>query len=698
MINLKDPKYYNNREISWLQFNTRVLKQAQDESQPLLERLKFLAIYGTNLDEFYMIRVAGLKKLFSAGVMVSGADRLTPMQQLREIRKYLHQELQVVEYTLSEIFKKLEKEGIFVRSFSEVNQQQKYQLNRYFTEQIYPVIVPIAVDATHPFPHLNNLSFGLIVKLKDLDNQEVERNGIVRIPRVLPRFIELENGIYVPIESVVAEHISDLFPGYTLQNHVPFRVTRNADITIEEEEADDFMEILEEGLRLRKKGELVRLELGQESNPDLLNFFNRHTNIYKDDIYRFSSILNLGSLWQIVGSKDFAHLTTPPFKPRLLPPFDSNENIFSILDKQDALLYHPYESFEPVVKLIQTAAKDPDVVSIKMTLYRSGTNSPIVNALMQAAEMGKQVTTMVELKARFDEENNLIWAKALENAGAHVIYGIPGFKVHAKATLITRRVDNGLKQYAHLATGNYNPQTAKIYTDTSYMTSNVEITNDLTRFFHFLTGFSKKGKLNKLYMSPTQIKPKILSMIQNEAKKGSEGQIIAKVNSLVDEDVIRGLYKASQAGVKIELIVRGICCLKPGIAGVSDNIRVTSVIGKYLEHARVFYFKHATPKLFISSADWMPRNLVRRIELLSGIDDSASADKLLNMLQLQVSDNVLAHELQSDGSYHRVKSEKSKIINNQKLFESHANKVYKSIKKETPNYVQNLATRLFKES
>jgi len=408
MINLKDPKLYNNRELSWLQFNTRVLKQAQDESQPLLERLKFLAIYGTNLDEFYMIRVAGLKKLFSAGVMVSGADRLTPLQQLREIRKYLHQELQVVEYTLTDIFKKLQKEGIFVKSYDEVSSQQKHELNRYFTEQIYPVIVPIAVDATHPFPHLNNLSFGLIVKLKDLDNDAIERNGIVRIPRVLPRFVELENGIYVPIESVVAEHISDLFPGYKLQNHVAFRVTRNADIEIEEEEADDFMEILEEGLRLRKKGELVRLELGQETNPDLLNFFNRHTNIFKDDIYRLSSILNLGSLWQIVGNKDFAHLTTPPFKPRLLPPFDSNENIFSAIDKQDALLYHPYESFEPIVKLIQTASKDPEVVSIKMTLYRSGTNSPIVNALMQAAESGKQVTTMVELKARFDEENNLI--------------------------------------------------------------------------------------------------------------------------------------------------------------------------------------------------------------------------------------------------------------------------------------------------
>lgn len=698
MINLKDPKYYNNRELSWLQFNTRVLKQAQDETQPLLERLKFLAIYGTNLDEFYMIRVAGLKKLFTAGVMVSGADRLTPLQQLREIRKYLHQELQVVEYTLTEVLRKLEKEGIFVKSYDQVSPQHKQQLNRYFTEQIYPVIVPIAVDATHPFPHLNNLSFGLIVNLKDLDNEQVERNGIVRIPRVLPRFVELENGIYVPIESVVSEHISELFPGYKLQNHITFRVTRNADIEIEEEEADDFMEILEEGLRLRKKGELVRLELSQETNPDLLNFFNRHTNIFKDDIYRFSSTLNLGSLWQIVGNKDFAHLTVAPFKPRLLPPFDTAENIFSIIDKQDTLMYHPYESFEPVVKLIQTAAKDPDVVSIKMTLYRSGTNSPIVNALMQAAESGKQVTTMVELKARFDEENNLIWAKALENAGAHVIYGIPGFKVHAKATLITRRADGKLKQYAHLATGNYNPQTAKIYTDTSYITCNEEITNDLTRFFHFLTGFSKKGKLNKLYMSPTQIKPKILSMIQNEAKKGSQGHIIAKVNSLVDDDVIRGLYKASQAGTKIDLIVRGICCLKPGLPGVSENIRVISIIGKYLEHARVFYFKHSSPQLYISSADWMPRNLVRRIELLSGIADQESADKLLHILQLQISDNVLAHELHSDGSYQRVKNDSSKVINNQKLFESHTNKVYRALKKETPNYVQKLAARLLKES
>ncbi len=698
MINLKDPNLYNNRELSWLQFNTRVFKQAQNESLPLLERLKFLAIYGTNLDEFYMIRIAGLKKLFSAGVIVSGADRLTPMQQLNDIRTHLHQEMQVVEHCMNTIFNELEKEGLFLKSYVDVSVTQKEKLNNYFYEHIYPVIVPIAIDSTHPFPHLNNLSFGLIVKLKDCDNTQIERYGIIRVPRVLKRFIELDSNTYVPIESVVAEHVEDLFPGFSLISFTSFRVTRNADITIEEEEADDFMEILEEGLRLRKKGELVRLELTHDANDDLLNFFNRHTNINHDDIYRFHTLLNLGSLWQIVGNRNFAHLTAPSFKPKMLPPFDSGENIYSIIDKKPSLLYHPYESFEPIIRLVQTAAKDPDVVAIRMTLYRSGSNSPIVKALISAAESGKQVTVMVELKARFDEENNLVWAKALENAGAHVIYGIKGFKVHAKAALITRRVDGKLKQYAHLGTGNYNPDTAKIYTDLSYMTSDPDITNDLTRFFHFLTGFSKKGKLNELYMAPTQIKPKVLSLIQNEASKGKEGHIVAKINSLVDEDVIRALYKASEAGTKIELIVRGICGLKPGIKGVSENIRVVSIIGKYLEHARVFYFKHATPKVFFSSADWMSRNLVRRIELFTGIKDEIAAQKALDILKLQCSDNVLAYELQSDGNYIKVKNDKSKIIDSQKLMESHANKIYKDLKKRGPSYIQQLGSRLLKES
>jgi polyphosphate kinase len=698
-MNLKNPDLYNNRELSWLQFNTRVLKQAQDESLPLLERLKFLAIYGTNLDEFYMIRVAGLKKLFSAGIIVSGADKLTPMQQLREIRKYLHQEQQVVEHCMGGILKKLQKEGIYIKFFNQLNQHEKHTLNRYFYENIYPVIIPIAIDATHPFPHLNNLSFGLIIKLQDCDDESVERFGIVRIPRVLSRFVELENGTYIPIESLVAEHIDDLFPGYSLIKYASFRVTRNADIAIEEEEADDFMEILEEGLKLRRKGEMVRLEIGSDSDKELINFFNRHTNVFSDDIYRFHTFVNLSSLWQIVGNKNFAHLLATQFKPKILPPLDTDENIFTTLEKQDVLMYHPYESFEPVVKFIQTAAKDKDVVSIKMTLYRSGTNSPIVRSLMDASESGKQVTVMVELKARFDEENNLIWAKALEKSGAHVIYGIKGFKVHAKAALITRRKNGKLKQYAHLATGNYNPATAKIYTDISYMTSKDEVTNDLTKFFHFLTGFSKKGKLDELYMAPSQIKTKILSLIHNETRKGADGEIIAKVNSLVDEDIIRALYKASQAGVKIELIVRGICCLKPGIKGVSENIRVISILGKYLEHPRIFYFKNDATQVYISSADWMPRNLIRRIELLTAIKDEDAQKKIIQILKLQCSDNTLAHELQSDGSYIKVKQQDGqRSINNHKLLEEFVNKISKASKKETQRSVSQIISRLFMES
>ena len=468
---------------------------------------------------------------------------------------------------------------------------------------------------------------------------------------------------------------------------------------IEEEEADDFMEILEEGLKLRRKGEMVRLEVGSDTDEEIINFFNRHTNVYKDDIYKFHTFLNQSSLWQIVGNKKFAHLLSEPFKPKTLPPFDHSENIFSTLEKEDVLMYHPYASFEPVIKLIQTAAKDPDTVSIKMTLYRSGTNSPIVQALMAASESGKQVTVMVELKARFDEENNLIWAKALEKAGAHVIYGIRGFKVHAKAALVTRRKNGKLKQYAHVGTGNYNPATAKIYTDISYMTSKDEVTNDLTRFFHFLTGFSKKGKLDELYMSPAQIKPKILSLIHNETRTGKDGQIIAKVNSLVDEDVIRALYKASQGGVKVDLIVRGICCLRTGIEGVSENIRVISILGKYLEHPRVFYFKNDAAQVYISSADWMPRNLVRRIELLTAIKDEESRTKIIQILKLQCSDNVLAHELQSDGSYIKVKpAEDEKLINNHKLLEEFVNKISKASKKETQRSVAQITSRLFMES
>jgi len=694
-IDLEDKEYYLNRELSWLRFNTRVLAQAQDESLPLLERLKFLAIYGTNLDEFYMIRVAGLNDLFKAGVTGGSADRMTPYEQLVEIRNYLHNEKLEVEMQYKLITEKLKGEGVNTTNFENLTREQQENVESYFLEQIFPVIVPIAVDSTHPFPHLNNLSFALAIKLKDDFDLKY---GLIRIPRVLPRFIETLDDTFVPIESVVQNFASTLFPGYEAVSTAAFRVTRNADIAIKEEEADDFMEILEEGLRLRKKGDIVRLEIQKDADDDLITFLNRHINVDDEDIYRHSIPLNLGALWQLVGQKKFAHLTLPLFNPRILPPLDKNENIFRVIDRQDLLLYHPYESFDPVVEFIQKAAKDPNVLAIRMTLYRAGKNSPIVKALAEAADSGKQVTALVELKARFDEENNLIWAKALEDAGAHVIYGIPGLKVHAKVAQVIKKDGNELKSYVHLATGNYNPATSRIYTDLSYFTSKKEYTEDTTRFFHFLTGFSKQAKLKSLFMSPTQIKPKLIELIENEIQYGDEGYLVLKANALVDEDIIKTLYKASQAGVKIDLIIRGICCLKPGIAGVSENIRAISIIGKYLEHPRIYYFKHSQPRVFISSADLMPRNLSRRIELMTPIVEPELAEKIKQILQLQLNDNTLSWTLCSDGEYEKKASSNEIAINNHDILEEYANRIHKSTKKETESRVKKLAGRLFKES
>ncbi len=685
MPDLNNPDLYINRELSWLKFNTRVLHEAEKKENPLLERLKFIAIYGTNLDEFYMIRVAGLKQLFSTGIVVTGADHMTPLEQLEAIRNYLHEEKLHVEKLYKEIVSELKKENLFIISdYNDMSEELKKEAQEFFFKNIFPVIIPIAVDATHPFPHLNNLSFSLAVKLKDKDNPEETKYGMVRLPRLLPRFVQLRENTYIPIESLVEKNIDTIFPGYTLITSAAFRVTRNADIVIEEEEADDFMEIMEQGLRLRKKGAFVRLEIQRSADEELIEFLNSHLKIFKRDIYKYDIPLNLGALWQIVNNKKFSHLKLEPYTPKVLPPFDSNESIFNILDHEEAILYHPYESFEPVTKFIQSAAKDPKVLSIRMTLYRVGKNSPIVQALIDAANNGKQVTAMVELKARFDEENNLIWAKALEDAGAHVIYGISGFKVHAKITQIIRQVNNSLKIYTHLATGNYNTATAKIYSDVSYLTSKEEIAEDATRFFHILTGFSKYKKLNKLSMSPTQIKQKLLYMIEVEKNKKSSGRIIAKMNSLVDSDVIKALYKASMAGTKIDLIVRGICCLRPGIKGISENIRVFSIVGKYLEHARIFYFKHAEPNIYISSADWMPRNLERRIELMTPIYNKNLSQKLYEILQLQLHDTALRWELLSDTNYQRVLPPSGqKALNSQEFLENYINKLYKSMKKDT---------------
>lgn len=711
-------KAFLNRELSWLRFNTRVLDQCSKDL-PLLEKLKFIAIYCTNLDEFYMVRVAGLKQLFSAGVSKPSNDELTPLAQLKAIREYLHAEKSTLESYFTQTLKELEKQNLFIKNYQDLSVNLQKKCDEYFASNILALIVPIAVDSTHPFPHLGNLSFSLAVKLCEGANESLVKFGMIKIPNVLSRFYEVSSNTYVPIESIIHHHIEDIFPGYRLLESTPFRVTRNADMSIEEEEADDFMIMLEQGLQLRKKGTFVRLQIHQDADKQIIDFLNSHMKIFAGDIYEYSTLLNLPALWEIVGNKNFAHLCYPTYIPKLLPPFAFNENssMFEHIAKEDILLFHPYESFDPVYRFIKEASTDSAVISIRMTLYRVAKNSNIVQALIDAANDGKQVTVMVELKARFDEENNLHWAKALENAGAHVIYGITGFKVHAKVCQIIRKEQDGLKFYLHLGTGNYNAGTARIYTDVSYFTSRKDYANDITTFFHILSGFNKKRRLEVLSMSPNQIKECVLKMIATETAKKGDGVIIAKMNSLVDADVIEALYEASKAGVKIDLIVRGICCLKPHEI-YSANINVRSIVGKYLEHARIFYFKHSAPHYFISSADWMPRNLERRLELMTPIFDEALKAKLSRILKLQLSDNELAYELKNDGEYARVsKSENSakaatkglarasakkvstaaRSVNSQEKLEDYVNQIAKTQKKQGDNAVK-LVSKLFKES
>ncbi|MEA1879553.1 MAG: RNA degradosome polyphosphate kinase [Campylobacterota bacterium] len=692
--NLDASQLYFNRELSWLQFNSRVLAQALDEKLPPLERLKFLAIYGTNLDEFYMIRVAGLRALYKARIQETGAAKLTPLEQLNEIHTYLHKEHQVLESCYTSIVSKLHENDVHIKNYDTLNDKEKAALKEVFFNEIYPVIIPIAVDATHPFPHLNNLSFGLALTLKD--GFKNVKHGLIRIPRILPRFLQVGQ-TFVPIESVVVHFASELFPGFTPHASTPFRVTRNADIEIEEEEADDFLQLLEEGLRSRNKGSLIRLELREDANKKLTKFLLSNLNLDDKDIYSYKTLpLHLGSLWQIVGDKALSHLVLPTFNPKTLPPLDTN-NIFEAIDKEDVLLYHPFDSFEPVVQFIKQGAADPETLAIRMTLYRAGQKSPIVKALIDAIRDGKQVMVLVELKARFDEENNLRWAKALEEAGAHVVYGIPGLKVHAKVAQIIKRTGSKLKSYVHLATGNYNPSTAKIYTDISYFTSRKIFSTDATQFFHFLTGFSTHTTLDPLFMSPKQIKPKLIKLIEQESQCGLEGHIILKANSLVDSDIIKALYMASQAGCKIDLIIRGICCLKPGVKGVSDNIKVSSVIGKYLEHARIYYFKNDKVGCYISSADLMPRNLIRRIELMTPILEKKLSQKIEQILRLQLADNALRWELQSDGNYTKVLP-LGREVNNHCVLEDYVSKIHNKTNKETPDYVNRLAKKILKES
>ena len=688
-----------NRELSWLRFNSRVLAQCE-KALPPLEKLKFIAIYMTNLDEFYMIRIAGLKQLFAAGVAASGSDGMSPLEQLREIRKYIKDELALVEKHYKDALRELAQNGLFMKNYDEISPELRAKCDEYFFSNILPVIVPIAVDATHPYPHLNNLSFSLAVKLADSDSPEIIKFGMIRISRVLPRFYQAADNVYVPIETIVHRHAEEIFPGYKLLSSAAFRVTRNADIVIEEEEADDFMMILEQGLKLRRKGAFVRMQIQKDADAEIVEFLNSHMKIFYKDIYEYTIPLTLNSLWQIVGNKEFSHLCLPPYAPKTLPPFSSHLSMFDVIDKEDVLVVHPYESFDPVVQFIREASKDPRVISIRMTLYRVDKSSPIIQALIDAANDGKQVTVMVELKARFDEENNLHWAKALEDAGAHVIYGITGFKVHAKVSQVIRQEGGKLKFYMHLSTGNYNGGSAKIYTDVSYFTSRAEFASDTTTFFHILSGFSKNRRLQTLSMSPMQIKERVLEMIKTETAHGDQGRIVAKMNALVDSDIVDALVKASSAGVRIDLVVRGICCVRPGVKGLSENIRVRSLIGKYLEHARIFYFRHADPQIYIASADWMPRNLERRLELMTPIIDKNLQERLLEFLRLQLSDNELAFELQNSGEYAKVKPKEGDArINSQEVLEEYVSGIYKATKKDTDKgKSEQMVAKLLKES
>ncbi len=694
MQDLKNGSIFLNRELSWLRFNTRVLAQCEKDI-PLIEKLKFLAIYSTNLDEFYMIRVAGLKQLFIAGITASGSDEMTPLDQLRKIREYLHDEKNSLEIYYKQTIEALANDGFYIKNYDDLNDELRQKADEYFFSNILPIIVPIAVDSTHPFPHLNNLSFALAVKLKDTNDSQSFKFGMIRIPRVIPRFVQVSTDTYTPIETIVHRHAEEIFPGYSLISSAPFRVTRNADIVIEEEEADDFMMILEQGLKLRRKGAFVRLQIAKNADADITKFLNEHINVFYKDIFEYDIPLSLDGLWGVVGNKNFSNLALPPYSPKILPPFNENESIFETMDKGDILIYHPYESFNPVEQLIKEASKDPKVVSIRMTLYRVEKNSPIVASLIDAANDGKQVTVMVELKARFDEENNLHWAKSLESAGAHVVYGIPGFKVHAKSTQIIRKSGDKLKFYMHLGTGNYNGSSSKIYTDASFFTTDERFAKDTTTFFHILSGYNKNRVLQTLSMSPMQIKERLIEMIKVEEKKGSDGHIIAKMNALVDSDMIKALTSASKAGVKIELIVRGICCLRPGIPEISENIRVISIVGKYLEHARIFYFKHSSPEIYISSADWMPRNLERRLELMTPIFNESLKNKMIDILNVQLNDTSLAFELQNDGEYIKLTSQNP--LNSQEFLEEYYNKLAKNIRKhkDTSNI---LVSKLLEDS
>jgi polyphosphate kinase len=672
---LSDPRLYVNRELSLLEFQRRVLEEAQDDSNPLLERFKFISILGSNLDEFFMVRVAALKRQVEVGAGSVGPDAMKPSDQLEAIRtKIIELLANAHHYLKTTLLPELKANDIHIIEYGDLTQEQRKQVKHYFKQNIFPVLTPLAFDPGHPFPHISNLSLNLAVLIRD--QAGLERFARVKIPDSLPQLLpvdQLEPGMshaasgkhqtFIWLDDLVRANLDALFPGMTVVESHPFHVTRDAEVEIQEWEAGDLLETTEEGIRQRRFGDVVRLMVDEEMPELLLEILTFNLEIEPSDVYRVQGRLPLGR-FKYIYALDRPQLKDAPFVPAIPPslnPDTQDEDNYAAISRKDILLHHPYDSFQPVVNFLNNAARDPNVLAIKMTLYRVGKNSPVVEAMLEAQEHGKQVAVLVELKARFDEESNIEWAKALEREGVHVVYGLMGLKIHSKVALIVRREGDSIKRYVHLGTGNYNPVTAHLYTDFGLLTCDDEIGSDVTDLFNYLTGYSAKTDYRKLLVAPINLRESFEALIKREtdhAKAGKPARIIFKFNALVDERIIKLLYEASQAGVKIDLLARGICCLRPGIPGFSENIRVTSIIGRFLEHSRIFYFLNdGKEEFYMGSADMMPRNLDRRVEVIFPIEDHRLKQYIKqDIFETYFADNVKARTMLADGNYVRYKN------------------------------------------
>jgi polyphosphate kinase len=662
-IALDDPSLYTNRELSWLEFNRRVLEEARDPQVPLLERLKFLAIFSSNLDEFFMVRVGGLQQKVHSGIGVgSGADRMPPLVQLDRISHMVRQMVaEQYRCLLTEVLPALESEGIVLRGLRQFTEADRKHLREMFRREVFPVLTPLAIDPGHPFPHLLNKSLNLAVSLLRPHNED-KLFAVVQVPAVLPRFVQLpsEKGhVFTPLETVIRMHLPDLFPGMEIHHATVFRVTRDSEYEIDDDEVEDLLKAIEEHVRRRRRGAAVRLEIEAGGLPEVEQLLMGSLDLDTTDLYHLPGMLDLTGLFQLHSLPGYPALRDPPSGPQPVAEFTQASNPWAAIRARDILIHHPYESFSPVVDFIEAAAIDERVLAIKQTLYRTSSDSPIVHALQRAADNGKQVTALIELKARLDEERNILWARELEKAGVHVVFGFVGLKTHCKVALVVRREDDGIRRYVHLGTGNYNPQTARIYSDLGFFTCNADFCEDVSALFNYLTGYSELPSWRKLVVAPSRLQGFMVEKIDQETanqRAGREGRIIAKINGLLEPVVIQALYRASQAGVRIDLIIRGICALRPGLAGVSENIRVISVVDRFLEHSRIFYFgNNGDPEVYIGSADWMDRNLSRRVEVVFPIEQPELKQRLIReILSTSLGDNVKARELLPDGTYRRV--------------------------------------------